>query len=417
MKLDCKETLIVLNAYIDSELTTEDSELVEEHIGRCESCQKELEDLTTASQIIKEWPPAETPAEFVHQIKKNIAQHSRPSFWNTMIPKSLLPLTFARQVGIVIILALIAVYISFQIYQLIGNPYQLVKAPVPFKYTSEKPLNPISEMKKENQTVQPKTEKSDNPADKQNDTKTKTPDKSVPGKSIKPEQIKEKLETSEPSASEIKIAEFNGPAFPAISPEATSTIATILPANSTLAKPESTDTTMKTQESVPAISKQIPGTPTDEVNTQPASEIKDEPTHIARINKLERHPEDLNLPDQIKVDIKEPAHKTAMNTITIPIKFHYKLEKPMIIIARLSFNSQKAPSKIEFLSKMKDADMRISLLRSLQNYDWKEFLIRNGLTGTTYKMDFILAKEGMILKNIKEKNQGKSYLWWLGIKA
>ena len=95
--------------------------------------------------------------------------------------------------------------------------------------------------------------------------------------------------------------------------------------------------------------------------------------------------------------------KEIPETIIVPVNFVYNLNEPIMVMTRVYFNENKSIKKIEFLSNALDTRMKIILLKSLKNYNWKDYLIRYNLQGTSYEMDFIFANEGMTLWNIEER--------------
>lgn len=406
MKLDCKETKILLNAYIDLELSNEEIKLVETHIKACTHCKQDLDALMTISQSIKEMPGAPVHPELAHQLKVRVAQESH-AFFRKVSPGDLLTFTFLRQAGLVFILILLTIYISFEVFM--GDT-------INFRQTSQKDPDviwviPSSGNAQSNKMPQDKIKKSDDRISPQATTTNQDNNNLRNAEKAEKQNLPQnKSKKSVPPDTAIKIASL---------PERENSLPfsqeTTRPVNQERSAEKPSDSIRKKAESIPAESNpasENPDTPkiVSSANTVISQPIAEAPNaqndKEAKSNEIDTELlkllTDSSIADKLK-DATPPSPIIAKNIITIPIKFSYNLEKPILIIARLKFNGEKALTNIEFLSKMKDVNMRISLIRSLQNYDWKEFLIRNNLTGTTYKMDFILAKDGIILKNMPEK--------------
>lgn len=112
MMLNCEETKILLNAYIDKSLSNDDNVMVEAHVKECPACQDDLEALIKTSQLIKRMERVQAPPGLAYQIKVKIEQETKTSFWGTFAPKNMLTFAFARQVGIVFVLVMVLAYLS-----------------------------------------------------------------------------------------------------------------------------------------------------------------------------------------------------------------------------------------------------------------------------------------------------------------
>lgn len=146
MMLNCEETKILLNAYIDKSLSVDDNVMVEAHVKECPICQHDLDSLIKTSQLIKRMERVQAPPGLAYQIKVKIEQEVKTSFWGTLAPKNMLTFAFARQVGIVFVLVMVLTYISLTL--LIPKKPSAPTANVATKVEPQKPIVRVSDKEK-----------------------------------------------------------------------------------------------------------------------------------------------------------------------------------------------------------------------------------------------------------------------------
>lgn len=70
--MNCKEIKDLFSLYIDDELNEEERLLVEEHLQKCEDCQKELEEYKKIIQVLNEIPEEEPPLGYCKRLHEKL---------------------------------------------------------------------------------------------------------------------------------------------------------------------------------------------------------------------------------------------------------------------------------------------------------------------------------------------------------
>ncbi|OGF65081.1 MAG: hypothetical protein A2Y62_19905 [Candidatus Fischerbacteria bacterium RBG_13_37_8] len=394
MKLNCKESKILLNAYIDNELPQDDISMLEEHVKNCPQCKKELHALTSTVNLVNCMHKIPAPPAFSHKMHMRIDKEMKKPFWEIFAPRNLFAFAYGSQAGLVFIMAVITLTLSIMLLVKMENA-----SPPVDQASDEETINVTISPFYESTKGTPQIAKQEDPTGitKKQDiaSSSKVPLNTVATAPL-PESIAEK-EKLPANPTHYALKDKDPIFYP-------------LENDSWL-----NDTAPKKQNNPPTESTAVK-TPTEDSGKYNRSpQLPPANYSLLKIAKQEFPAENLRTPRTSKENsppsallehtfASSPKHvetQTNPDAITIPVKFHYFQEEPLLIIARLHFNNDKKLDKIEILSKLNDHTMRISLIRGLQNYDWKAFLTKYHLDNPTYKMDFVLAREGMTLKHIE----------------
>lgn len=65
--MDCKTVTEKLNAYVDGELTKTDTEMVERHLSRCQSCREDMRLIEAVNAILDLTPGIPVPPNFADE--------------------------------------------------------------------------------------------------------------------------------------------------------------------------------------------------------------------------------------------------------------------------------------------------------------------------------------------------------------
>lgn len=69
----CPEQIVhFMHAYLDDEIRHDDEQVLQEHLAHCTSCQKLMDDLTDAIQLIEQAEPVQAPVGFVDGVMARI---------------------------------------------------------------------------------------------------------------------------------------------------------------------------------------------------------------------------------------------------------------------------------------------------------------------------------------------------------
>lgn len=400
MKLNCKEIKIFINAYFDNELSNEDKKLIEQHLQSCQQCRNEAIALQKTILLIKNLDKIPAPAELEHQLNTVIEEKTNRSLIGSLLPSQLLNnIKFKMlQIASIITLSLIICFI--------------------FLLFLNKDVNYISHLSPQERYLN-------------------TPMPTIPnGNNEQIEQLinNEELAT-EPIQNKINNYLFQSPNVitnktpkkpnlnsnkPSI-PQKTATQIS----NDTIEKLQNQTSISESIKSAQKTSKELNYSITqlsryslknnfvfennkaDIIVYAYAYETYNDKTPK---NIKSQHPRKESYNDEAKYSdntfkkaIKSVSRKDTPETILVPVNFIYNFNEPIMVMTRIYFAENKSIKKIEFLSNSLDSRMKVLLLKSLRNYNWKDYLIRYNLQGVSYEMDFILANEGMTLWNLEEK--------------
>jgi anti-sigma factor RsiW len=98
----------LLQAYLDGELSNADSAELDRHIEVCPACREKLQQLRSASELVKEWishlDPARIPAAPPLPIKKTQNPARVPPYWHRLAASSIrVPAAALAMAGIFVI--------------------------------------------------------------------------------------------------------------------------------------------------------------------------------------------------------------------------------------------------------------------------------------------------------------------------
>lgn len=98
-QVKCSEIELLLDAYHDGELFGEQFALVDEHLGQCPDCQRQLTEIKQVVSVLKDLPRLELSPDLEQKLdglleKKPQAVVLRPAFWTTVAASAAVCLLF-----------------------------------------------------------------------------------------------------------------------------------------------------------------------------------------------------------------------------------------------------------------------------------------------------------------------------------
>mgnify|MGYP005841866571 CR=1 FL=1 len=405
MKFNCKELKILINAYLDNELSNEDKELMEQHLQSCKQCQDEAMALQKTIYLIKNLNKISAPAELEHRLNSAIEQKMKSSLIVSFLPMKLSNNISFKMIQIASIITL-SLLICFIFILFINKDVNYISQLSPEERYLNNPLPTVfnADEQKIEQFINNEELSSKSMQNNNDNYLMQSPyiDNNKPSK-------EDNMNLNKPSAS-----------------EKTATEIASLNKNNNIGKlqnqstnNESIRSNQKTPIELNSLITQLSRyslnnnflidndkaditvyAHLDEIYNKIA--LKNTKSHQKNLYKYESKYSD-NTFKKTKELISE---KSIPEIILVPVNFIYNFNEPIIVMTRIYFTENKSIKKIEFLSNSLDSRMKILLLKSLKNYNWKDYLIRYNLQGISYEMDFILANEGMTLWNIEEQGSG-----------
>jgi len=113
---DCEKIRELFSEYIDGVLDKANTDLVEEHLSKCEPCRKELNKLIKMLEILKNLKKEDTPPDFLETLQERIRQRKALNIFLNKLLKN--PNVKVPLVVCIMIIFVIAVFKTVNIYYL-----------------------------------------------------------------------------------------------------------------------------------------------------------------------------------------------------------------------------------------------------------------------------------------------------------
>ncbi len=400
MKLNCKEIKIIINAYYDNELSQEDKESIEQHLLICQQCRNEANATYKTINLIKSMDKICAPDVLIKQLNEKIEKQK-----NKSLIKSLLPLNLTRNFNyrimqIVIMLTLCVFSIIFYLLYInnetnyieqLSPQERYLNTPIHTNNINDENINELINKKESELTINENLS---------NKTLENNPDiiEEITNANIITKATMESLNENNALPDKTNIIEDNKNKN-----KITNIIAEKITLESNIAESKINPDYINSSNyffndenvdiTVYAYSKKINRQKSNYINSIKEKQKMDNDS----LNyKISYHS------NTFEKTRKLAEQKDTPETIIVPVNFiYYNLNEPKLIMTRIYFNESKTIKKVEFLSNAIDSRTKLILLKSLKNYNWKDYLLRYNLQGTSYEMDFILANEGMTLWNVE----------------
>jgi len=127
MKMRCEEIRAKLKDFLTGNLSFDESDSVEKHLSRCDSCKEELDFIGEAESLFAEMEFAEPPAEMWNNIRRKIEEDKKSPFRDFLggffFPSVNLRRVFAAVVAAIVILTGAGIFLLEENSQIAQSVY------------------------------------------------------------------------------------------------------------------------------------------------------------------------------------------------------------------------------------------------------------------------------------------------------